>query len=201
MLSPHPPAPPSSLPPLSSLSSSSPSVISLPSLSRLTNKLPPESRYLSRLPYKQLTTSRPRSSCSTWHEIPERELTPAVAREMRALQLRSFARSDGGSGGGGGEAEWGRGGTKGDSGKGVGAEGLPTRFQLGRVVEGGIRPVGGGRECQAAGVPNRRKRQGKSLLDDLLNDDTVQENLKRNYNELEKRAAAAAPNCRRRRRE
>ena len=67
---------------------------------------------------------------------------------------------------------------------------IPSRFQIGTMVGGGAIAVGAGSESQAAGTSNRRKRNGKSHLSNLLHDDTVKDWLHRN---IEKRHNVARP--------
>ena len=105
-------------------------------------------RSISSAPLKQVQPQ------STWSfELPKTEITPEIKAELTALKLKAyldpkrFYKS---------------------------ADKLGDRFVFGVMVEGGLRAVGGGQESQAAGVVNKSKTKGKSLLQDALADAAVQ---------------------------
>lgn len=70
------------------------------------------------------------------------------------------------------------------------AKDIPTRFQVGTMVGGGLQAVGGGKESQAAGTANRKRTKGKTHLANLLRDDTVKDWLHKN---IQKRTQVARP--------
>ena len=113
-----------------------------------------------------------RVSPATRFEIPKvKILTPELKMELAAIRLRRFAYKD-------------------KFMKASDSKDIPTRFQIGTVVGGGLQAVGGRRESQAAGTANRRKKSGKSHLTNLLKDETVKAWLHKN---IEKRTNVARP--------
>jgi hypothetical protein len=111
-------------------------------------------------------------SASARFEIPKVEhLTPELKLELAAIRLRRFAYKD-------------------KFMKSSDSKDIPSRFQIGTVVGGGLQAVGGGRESQAAGTWNRKQKKGKSHLMNLLHDDTVKDWLHKN---IIKRANVARP--------
>jgi len=113
-----------------------------------------------------------RTNPNSAFEIPKVKcITPEMKLELAAIRLRRFAYKD-------------------KFVKGSDSKAIPTRFQIGTVVGGGLIAVGGGSESQAAGTANRKKKSGKSHLMNLLKDDTVKEWLHKN---IEKRHNVARP--------
>ena len=105
-------------------------------------------------------------------EIPKVEhITPELKLELAAIRLRRYAYKD-------------------KFMKSSDSKDIPSRFQIGTVVGGGLQAVGGGRESQAAGTTNRKRKNGKSHLLNLLHDDTVKDWLHKN---IGKRANVARP--------
>lgn len=105
-------------------------------------------------------------------EIPKvRHITPEMKLELAAIRLRRFAHKD-------------------KFMKSSDSKELPTRFQIGTVVGGGLQAVGGGKESQASGTANRKKKRGKSHLASLLQDEGVKAWLHKN---IEKRTNVARP--------
>lgn len=105
-------------------------------------------------------------------EIPiVKVVTPDMKMELAAIRLRRYA-------------------YKNKFMKSSDSKEIPTRFQIGTVVGGGMTAVGGGSESQAAGTINRKRKSGKSHLMNLLHDDTVKEWLQKN---IEKRTRVARP--------
>jgi hypothetical protein len=105
-------------------------------------------------------------------EIPKvTHITPEMQLELAAIRLRRFAYKD-------------------KFMKNSDSKDIPTRFQIGTVVGGGMEAVGGGKESQAAGTSNRRRKKGKSHLANLLRDDTVKNWLHKN---IQKRQNVARP--------
>ena len=105
-------------------------------------------------------------------EIPKvTPITPEVTMELAAIGLRRFAHKD-------------------KFMRSSDSKTIPTRFQIGTVVGGGLQAVGGGKESQAAGTANRKRKNGKSHLLSLLHDDTVKDWLHKN---IQKRTNVARP--------
>ena len=116
-----------------------------------------------------------RSDPKAAFDIPKVKcITPELKLELAAIRLRRFAYKD-------------------KFIKGSDTKDIPTRFQIGTVVGGGLVAVGGGSESQAAGTVNRKKKSGKSHLMSLLKDDTVKNWLHKN---IEKRHNVARPKSR-----
>jgi hypothetical protein len=108
----------------------------------------------------------------TSFEIPKVKIvTPEMKLELAAIRLRRYAYKD-------------------KFMKSSDSKDIPTRFQIGTMVGGGLVAVGGGSESQAAGTMNRKKKSGKSHLSNLLHDETVKDWLHRN---IEKRHNVARP--------
>jgi hypothetical protein len=113
-----------------------------------------------------------RSNPHAAFEIPKVKcITPELKLELAAIRLRRYAYKD-------------------KFIKGSDTKDIPTRFQIGTVVGGGLVAVGGGSESQAAGTVNRKKKSGKSHLMSLLKDDTVKDWL---HKSIEKRHNAPRP--------
>ena len=105
-------------------------------------------------------------------QIPKvTHITPEMKLELAAIRLRRFAHKD-------------------KFMRSSDSKDIPTRFQVGTVVGGGLEAVGGGKESQAAGTSNRRSKKGKSHLASLLNDDAVKNWLHKN---IQKRTNVARP--------
>ncbi|KAL8453300.1 hypothetical protein Emed_000934 [Eimeria media] len=128
-----------------------------------------------------------KKTLSKWFNMPLSEVSPHLLRELRVLQLRGHASS-----------------------KAFGARsrgplvplqtekrkdgGPPTHaayLQVARVVGGGLKGVGEGKESQAAGAvnrgPGRRGGASSSLLHSLLNDPEVDRWTKRKYKEIQQK--------------
>lgn len=115
---------------------------------------------------------RVKSNPASRFEIPEvTQITPDVKLELAAIRLRRYAHKDKFM-------------KSSDSNK------IPTRFHIGTVVGGVHLAVGGGKESQAAGVANRKKKTGKSHLQSLLRDESVKSWL---HNSIVKRTNPARP--------
>lgn len=127
-----------------------------------------------------------KKALTKWFGMPLTEISPQMLRELRVLQLRGHAGSK----------------TFGAKTKGslvpIQKEkkkdgGPPTHtayLQVARVVDGGLRGVGGGQESQAAGTSNKgpgRRGGASSLLYSMLNDPEVHRWTKRKYRELQER--------------
>jgi hypothetical protein len=105
-------------------------------------------------------------------EIPKVDhITPEMKLELAAIRLRRYAYKD-------------------KFMKSSDSKDIPSRFHLGTMIGGGMQAVGGGKESQAAGTANRKKKKGKSHLTNLLHDDTVKDWLHRN---IQKRTRVARP--------
>lgn len=119
-----------------------------------------------------IPVGRKKSNPVSRFEIPKVEhITPELKLELAAIRLRRYAYKD-------------------KFMKSSDSKEIPNRFQIGTVVGGGIQAVGGGKESQAAGTANRKKKRGISHLRDLLHDDTVKDWLHKN---IGKRANVARP--------
>lgn len=115
---------------------------------------------------------KPHHDPKTCFEIPKVKIvTPEMKLELAAIRLRRYAYKD-------------------KFMKSSDSKDIPTRFQIGTMVGGGLVAVGGGSESQAAGTANRKKKSGKSHLSNLLHDETVKDWLHRN---IEKRHNVARP--------
>lgn len=106
-------------------------------------------------------------------EIPiVKIVTPEMKMELAAIKLRRFAYKD-------------------KFMKSADTRELPTRFQIGTMVGGGMRAVGGGSESQAANAMGKKgAKRGKTHLMDLMHDETVKAWLQKN---IEKRTRVARP--------
>ena len=105
-------------------------------------------------------------------EIPKvKHVTPEMKLELAAIRLRRYAHKD-------------------KFMKSSDAKDIPTRFQIGTVVGGGLQAVGGGKESQAAGTWNKKQKKGKTHLSSLLQDETVKSWLHKN---IQKRTNVARP--------
>jgi hypothetical protein len=94
--------------------------------------------------------------------IPEvKQITPDMKMELAAIKLKRYAYKD-------------------KFMKNADSNKMPTRFHIGTVIGGGLMAVGGGKESQAAGVSNKKKKSGKSHLQGLLRDENVRSWLKKN---------------------
>ena len=113
-----------------------------------------------------------RTSPNSRFEIPKvTHITPEMKLELAAIRLRRYAFKD-------------------KFMRSSDSKDIPTRFHIGTEVGGGLQAVGGGRESQAAGVSNRKRKNGKSHLLNLLHDDTVKDWLHKN---IQKRTRVARP--------
>ena len=120
-------------------------------------------------------SQKKRVSPNSRFEIPKvTHITPEMQLELAAIRLRRFAYKD-------------------KFMKNSDSKDIPSRFQVGTVVGGGLEAVGGGKESQAAGTINRKRKKGKSHLSNLLNDETVKNWLHKN---IQKRANVARPRSR-----
>lgn len=123
---------------------------------------------------------------SGWFGMPLVEISPHLLRELRVLQLRGHA-----------DAKTFGAKTKGalvpihkEKRKDGGPPTHTAYLQVARVVNGGLRGVGGGAESQAAGTANKgpgRRGGPTSLLHSLLNDPEVHRWTKRKYREIQHR--------------
>ena len=111
-------------------------------------------------------------SPSASFEIPKvTHLTPELKLELAAIRLRRYAHKD-------------------KFMRSSDSKTIPTQFQIGTMVGGGLQAVGGGRESQAAGTANRKRKKGKTHLANLLRDEKVKDWLHKN---MQKRAQVARP--------
>jgi hypothetical protein len=105
-------------------------------------------------------------------EIPKvTHISPELHMELAAIRLRRFAHKD-------------------KFMRSADSKTIPTRFQIGTMIGGGLQAVGGGKESQAAGTANRKRKSGKSHLLGLLHDDSVKDWLHKN---IQKRTNVARP--------
>jgi hypothetical protein len=105
-------------------------------------------------------------------EIPKvTHITPEMKLELAAIRLRRYAYKD-------------------KFMKSSDSKDIPTRFHIGTEIGGGLQAVGGGKESQAAGTANRKRKSGKSHLMNLVHDETVRNWLHKN---IEKRTNVARP--------
>ncbi|KAF8822430.1 Fcf2 pre-rRna processing protein [Cardiosporidium cionae] len=105
-------------------------------------------------------------SLEKWYSLPQQKHTPEVIRELRALKLRGYT-------------------LPGKFYKRNDLKTLPTHFHFARCVEGHLRPVGEGKESQAAGTTNYRRKNGHSLLQQFLKDDNVKQFTGKRYREIQ----------------
>ncbi|KAF8822561.1 Fcf2 pre-rRna processing protein [Cardiosporidium cionae] len=110
-------------------------------------------------------------SLEKWYNLPHQKHTPEVLRDLRALKLRGFS-------------------LPGKFYKRNDLKTLPTHFHFARAVEGHLQPVGEGKESQAVGTTNYRRKHGQSLLQEFLKDENVKRFTGKRYREIQQLKSA-----------
>lgn len=126
-----------------------------------------------------------------WFGMPATELSPQLLRELQVMQLqrhtdgKNFTRS--------GQLDFLKSKTKGAGKKATGDGVFSAHLQVARVVDGGLRAVGEGKESQALGCFNKgsRRRGGSgSLLQSFLDSPEVARWTKKKFLEIQEQKQA-----------